>query len=1156
MKNFTLSFLLIYLTFFILKAQNNNGIIDQIEEIVQKQTIPITMPDGAKLMTDIYLPITGDSLVLPIPVPTLGTINLEIIPKGLQYITYPTKNGQPNPNPFQMPLIFTRTTYDKSGGMEYLGMIGSLMGYAYAIQDNRGVYDSEGAFIPLLSDGWDKSPYSDNQPTIDIFPANTPESSLKHEDGIHMLNYLLDSLKRNFDLNNNGVANVNDFICNGSVGSLGASALAIPAYQMATARKIDPNGPGLKGLLNIIASNEHFGHTLYHNGIYRQGLIKNWVNSQMRRFDDDNLPADNSYFNSIHSAFDYPQDSINDVIEATYDLLTVQQYDGLATYYPNSFLRQAVDASMAPVDANGFGDPNGAYNRYTNYDVPTYHFTGWWDIFTSGQLETWRQIRKHAPSQNSKDFQPLVIGPWAHLTITTQNTGDVVYKPNVGDVLGFTVDLDNIGLNTLTNLNLEDILNIEILSFLRQSLNYNDYANVGEPQIGLPRSRKYQEVLPNTLVQIPGEDYSFTHAELINFLGGYGGLPDVNLKIYNVISFSVFGFTYTDTIQTGSFDVDIPQLPVSIFDAVGGLSQPLSEFPVAKDFLQEHPVRAYIVGPLDDGVAYNDVAGNYWLGTDSFPFFNNITFNKLFLHENDGLNEFAPLTDETPKSYIHDPNDPVVTIGGPNMTIKTPNGDDSQGQMDYARAEHISYTTNHPGIIEFETEALLDTLSVVGYPKMKLYGASMPDGGSPGEPTNTDFVVRVLDIYPDGRELYVFEGAVNARAREYTKSIFHGHEDIDAPFSNIAADRVYEFEFEMLPIGYTFGKDHKIKILVSSSNYPRFQSNPNIPLMPNEFLRWEPGQMANYEFNGQAMQARTAENTIYFQPQFASYIDLPVFGQPLYVCEAPDNLWADSLGNFEVNLNWSQVPGAIEYKIVFSEDGLIWDTTTINGVGFLVEDLEPFTQYYWQVAADCNSNNWSAIDTLKTLEYCDVPQEVWVEAITDSSAIVAWNEVPYAFDYNVHLVLDESLTIFNTLDTFLYLHPLLADTLYEIFIESVCETEDLFSDTLNFSTLVAPIEEDTNETSIFMMSDGGSVQVYPNPFSDKIIIKFNSPSAKNLVLRIYSIEGKMIHQSALNLSGAGQHQVNVANLSTGYYLLEIESETGERFTNKLLKTNR
>ncbi len=71
----------------------------------------------------------------------------------------------------------------------------------------------------------------------------------------------------------------------------------------------------------------------------------------------------------------------------------------------------------------------------------------------------------------------------------------------------------------------------------------------------------------------------------------------------------------------------------------------------------------------------------------------------------------------------------------------------------------------------------------------------------------------MIDVYPDGREFFVAEGAINARARDYVRSLVGEGEDPNIPYSNINAKEVYEYEFELLPIAYTWGKGHKLKVL-------------------------------------------------------------------------------------------------------------------------------------------------------------------------------------------------------------------------------------------------------------------------------------------------------------------------------------------------------
>ena len=96
-----------------------NGQLDDVSEFSTKITVPFEMPDGIKLMTDVYLPIFKDSLVVDLSIPPFDDITLELIPKNIQVIMYDsilTDTGMAvNDNPFQLPVIFTRTPYNKNG---------------------------------------------------------------------------------------------------------------------------------------------------------------------------------------------------------------------------------------------------------------------------------------------------------------------------------------------------------------------------------------------------------------------------------------------------------------------------------------------------------------------------------------------------------------------------------------------------------------------------------------------------------------------------------------------------------------------------------------------------------------------------------------------------------------------------------------------------------------------------------------------------------------------------------------------------------------------------------------------------------------------------------------------------------------------------------
>jgi hypothetical protein len=101
--------------------------------------------------------------------------------------------------------------------------------------------------------------------------------------------------------------------------------------------------------------------------------------------------------------------------------------------------------------------------------------------------------------------------------------------------------------------------------------------------------------------------------------------------------------------------------------------------------------------------------------------------------------------------------------------------------------------------------------------------------------------------------------------------------DKDIPYSNINIGEIYEYVFKMMPIGYTFAKGHKIRVLINSSNYTRYQVNPNLPIEDGEFFRRKPGDGQFYMFEGQAMFPRVAVQRVHFSPEHPTSINFPVY---------------------------------------------------------------------------------------------------------------------------------------------------------------------------------------------------------------------------------------------------------------------------------------
>ena len=317
MRKLYLILLISFLSFIVNAQPNNNGKLDRIDEYVTRIEVPFTMPDGIRLMTDVYLPIVRDCMLVHVDDTLLGAPvkgDIVFIEKGTQLIIYDTVNGQKldDTSRYQLPVLLTRTPYNKfdtakgNNGPYDAGGFMCILGYAYAVQDMRGRYASEGAYFPMYSDSWNKNAYHNDFDHInDITPLSSPQNSNKHEDGYWTIKYITDSLRIS-----KNISPILDgkLLCNGSVGMFGASALGNTQLQAAAAHRINPSKPGLKGLIPIVATNEHSDYTAFPNGTFRERIVTGWLKGQIIDLDEaeDILPlVDNDPQNSLHTPADF-----------------------------------------------------------------------------------------------------------------------------------------------------------------------------------------------------------------------------------------------------------------------------------------------------------------------------------------------------------------------------------------------------------------------------------------------------------------------------------------------------------------------------------------------------------------------------------------------------------------------------------------------------------------------------------------------------------------------------------------------------------------------------------------------------------------------------------------------------------------------------------
>lgn len=205
--------------------------------------------------------------------------------------------------------------------------------------------------------------------------------------------------------------------------------------------------------------------------------------------------------------------------------------------------------------------------------------------------------------------------------------------------------------------------------------------------------------------------------------------------------------------------------------------------------MREPAVKYYVMGDVVDPKA----PGNEWRTARVWPVPSKIT--SYYLTAGGGLNLKKSEEKASFDQYQYDPKDPVPTIGGANLNIK-------KGPMDQ-RA-----TGDRKDLLKYSTVPLQSPVEVTGQVEVEL----MAESDAP----DTDFMVKLIDVYPDGTERLVLDSAIRARFREgFDREVF------------MEKGKVYKFKVDLWCTSILFNKGHKIAIHVTSSNDPRYDPNPN-----------------------------------------------------------------------------------------------------------------------------------------------------------------------------------------------------------------------------------------------------------------------------------------------------------------------------------------
>jgi len=261
--------------------------------------------------------------------------------------------------------------------------------------------------------------------------------------------------------------------------------------------------------------------------------------------------------------------------------------------------------------------------------------------------------------------------------------------------------------------------------------------------------------------------------------------------------------------------VDIPGLHLRWYDRrLKGIENGIDE---------ELPVRIFVMGE------------NVWRDEHEWPLART-QYRKYYLQSNGRANSLfgdGQLSPDRPgdgasDTFAYDPEDPVPTLGGQTLLV------DDSGPKDRRPIER------RDDVLVYSTAPLAADLEMTGHVLLVLYASSSAQ--------DTDFTATLTDVHPSGQSIHICEGILRARFRD----------SYEEP-TLIEPGKVYKFEISLWETSNLFRAGHRIRLEISSSNFPRFDRNLNT------------GQALGFD-----TEIAVAQQTILHNSHYPSHLLLPV----------------------------------------------------------------------------------------------------------------------------------------------------------------------------------------------------------------------------------------------------------------------------------------
>jgi putative CocE/NonD family hydrolase len=258
---------------------------------------------------------------------------------------------------------------------------------------------------------------------------------------------------------------------------------------------------------------------------------------------------------------------------------------------------------------------------------------------------------------------------------------------------------------------------------------------------------------------------------------------------------------------------------------------------IDNNFESQPPVYIYIMG------------ANVWRNECEWPL-RRTRYTKYYLHSEDHANSLLgsgvlntqPPGQEPADGFTYDPSRPAPTLGG-NVAMHPPR----VGPYDQTAIEMRS------DVLVYTTAPMEQDVEVTGPIALHLFAST--------DRTDTDFTGKLVDVHPNGYAQILLEGVIRGRHRKSfdTEELLTPHE-------------IYEFYVDLWSTSNVYLKGHRLRIELSSSNFPKYDRNPN----------------TGHKF-GEDAELLAAHQKVYHDAAHSSYIALPIIPAGSRPCEGGSN---------------------------------------------------------------------------------------------------------------------------------------------------------------------------------------------------------------------------------------------------------------------------